>query len=136
MSELLWVAVPGGQATPDGDAVLRLLIVPRLTGRRVERLDEHLGNWPDTLGTVDDLRVELSSGPEAAITTLSASRPGDADRDLWDACFGPATSVASFELPVVDEPVVDPTAVHAEKVIDTYTASAVAEAHAVAARGA
>jgi len=136
MSELLWIAVPGGTVT-DGEAVLRVLIVPRLTAERAGTLADHgMGNWPETLALAPTLLVELSPGEEAdvPVTQVLASRQDHARPDVWKAFFGPATAVSPFIQRQADEPTVEPTSQNASKVISTYEPSAVAEAKAVAAQ--
>ena len=87
MSDLLWIAVPGGRA-PDGGARLSIVVVPRLDGSRTLE-QEGLAVWPPPGLAGLALAVEFRSSidapptPPVPITALPSVRAG-----LWSEFFG------------------------------------------------
>ena len=130
MSELIWVAVPGGRVIdgpPDVGklAVLRALIVPRLDGDSSSGLAAYgLENWPQTLAE-GTLQVLLRS--DAAATAKPATDVvvrDQANPDAWHALFdGMAIRVFS-RLPAYDVPAVTRTAKQAGTIHTAYQATA------------
>ena len=91
-SNLLWITVPGG-ITTDGDAgqaIVRVLVVPRLQGSSLAA--EGLASWPPPALATSPLAVDFAAAPEQAFQTVTVPPPhGQAQPGLWEAFFGPGT---------------------------------------------
>ena len=128
MSELLWVAVPGGTVKPDG-AVLRVLVVPRLSGLpETADLDAYgFADWPARLASAQ-LRIERAdsapANPAAELPPLVFSRvaPPPGIGPAWPKVFPPSHSVTPHQLPdLYDPPQVDQSATQSAVVRGVYT---------------
>ena len=128
MSELLWVAVPGGTVKPDG-AVLRVLVVPRLSGLpETADLDAYgFADWPVRLASAQ-LRIERADSapadPAAELPPLVFSRvpPPPGIGPAWSQVFPPSHSVTPHQLPdPYDPPQVDKSATQSAVVRGVYT---------------
>ncbi len=93
MSELLWIAVPGGAVRPDGNAPLALLIVPRLTGTGDTLAAYGMDRWPALLkGTTFTLEFRgHATVPVTPIQPLAAEQA----QPRWDALFLAPPKVAT-----------------------------------------
>jgi hypothetical protein len=71
MSELLLVCVPGGHLDAAG-GLLRIVLVPRLTGPGTTLRDYGLDRWPDAIRGAQ-FEIRLRSGPASAPQSLAAT---------------------------------------------------------------
>ena len=127
MSELLWVAVPGGKVLPTG-AVLRTLVVPRLSGLPEDADLEAYGfaDWPSRLAAAR-LRVERADEPGPDATEVGASRidPPAGIGPRWSEVFTPDHLVRAYRPPpVYNAPRVDQSATQASVIRGVYTEAA------------
>ena len=94
MSELLWIAVPGG-TTGSGEertAVLRVLIVPRLQGSSLA--SEGMEDWPPQSLIGGTLAVDFAEKADGDLHTVEVAPPHIAAQPgVWRAFFGPNTTV-------------------------------------------
>jgi len=126
MSELLWVAVPGGIAD-NGAVLLRVLVVPMLDGGTLA--GSGMRTWPPPeLGAAtltvewradDDAPVQRAEVPPADVTFHA--QPG-----LWPRLFDPATPVGDRQRAVAAHPKPDvrPTSADADRIATTYAGPA------------
>lgn len=133
MSELVWIAVPGGRLR-DGKVPLSVAIMPRLT--------ESLGaagmsDWPATIN--EQLRPRVLTRPKGSTSVdapeLTVTVRQTARSDVWQRFFG-TIAVTPFSPPNgYPKPEVGNTSQHAAKVSRTYqrTAAAVADRETVEA---
>ncbi|MFI0898486.1 hypothetical protein [Streptomyces sp. NPDC020983] len=124
MSELLWVAVPGGLTTPD-QALLRLLVIPRLDpGTKLAAAG--LAHWPPPVLTQPGttLSVDLASAADGPVTTHGAVPGSDVQPGVWEAFFGPDAGVRPARPAPQRQMSVRPTAADTRRVVGTYQASA------------
>jgi hypothetical protein len=127
MSELLWLAVPGGTAK-DGVVVLRALMVPRLTADAPSILaDFGLTDWPALLNA-STLSVELGTAPDDPGTPVEADIEHSANSDIWRALFSPTMPVNPFRQRSYESPETPRTSELAGRIADSYGAAAVAYA--------
>jgi hypothetical protein len=124
MSELLWVAVPGGTIREDG-AVLRALVVPRLSGLPDDSpLSSYgLADWPMLLNDAT-LAVEVAASPDSTATVLDDAVRLDGQHvrpALWAKVFDPGLRVRPFQPPMpYNVPNVDATSDHANVLRRVY----------------
>lgn len=108
MSELLWVAVPGGTVQPDG-AVLRVLVVPRLSGLAdtADLAAYGFADWPARLADARlhveradeppaDPKEPLPAGAELAIVRVD---PPVGIGPAWSEVFPPGHMVRAHQPP-------------------------------------
>lgn len=125
MTELVWVAVPGGRAGPEG-AVLRALVVPRIDGEG--RLDEFApGAWPSVCaGAV--LTVEVAADQQTPAEPLidAVRNAVQVDPQLWRSVFPPDLQVRPWRRPLAGAlaPVVEQTTSHKTAILGVYQTSA------------
>lgn len=87
MSELVWVAVPGG--VREGKALVRVLIDPRLTGGSLA--GDGMQSWPPP--ALADEALELDFAPDGGspdatnLRTLAVTPDIDAQAGLWERWF-------------------------------------------------
>jgi hypothetical protein len=127
MSELLWVAVPGGKVLPTG-AVLRALVVPRLSGLPQAADLEAYGfaDWPSRLSAAV-LRVERADEPGPDATEVISTRvdPPAGIGPRWSEVFGANHLVRAYRPPpVYNAPRVDQSATQARVIRGVYTDAA------------
>jgi len=127
MSEILFVAVPGGRIGADR-ALIQVVVVPRLTGPWAEA---GMADWAHDVGqaTLTVERVVAGQLEMVPVTRLSVP-----DVDLWRSTFPAGTLLRAFAATEYDPPAVTPTAQHAEDIGTTYEESAKAIAGAPDAR--
>lgn len=122
MTQLLWVAVPGGIA-PSDKALIRVLVVPRLDAGVLS--DFGLDDWPSTLrDTTVKVRVKTTDGAQTAFVG-QLEQPA-ARSEVWRAFFGGAAGIVNP--PGQQAPgdiVVDDTHATAGAVTDTHQTSIV-----------
>ncbi len=128
MSDLLWVAVPGGIAVPGADGaevvILRALVVPRLSSPQPRTVNDYgLANWPAVLAA-SSLTVEVAPNANAAPTTIQSVRRNLVLPGIWPRFFAPTMPVVSFQSRSYDPPVVESTAAHADQIVPSYSTSA------------
>lgn len=126
-SELLWVAVPGGTVQPGG-AVLRALVVPRLTGLAEDAGLTAYGfdDWPSRLASAR-LTVERADDPGSATEEVKATRvaPPAGSGPSWKEVFEPDHPVRPYTPPrAYGAPTVDKSATHAMAIRGLYTTAA------------
>jgi len=128
MSELLFVAVPGAAVQPDG-AVLRVLIVPRLSGLPdTAKLAAYgFADWPGRLAGAT-FRVERADAvpddPAAALPPLAFTlvTPPAGIGPTWSEVFPPDHGVTPHQLPgPYPTPRVDQSATQSAVVRGVYT---------------
>ncbi|WP_405751852.1 hypothetical protein OG232_14835 [Streptomyces sp. NBC_01411] len=123
MSRLLWIAVPGGAVT-DGQATLRILIVPQLTEGTLK--DNGLADWPAVLGHAElsvEVRQPDGSGSEVPYTLVSSG-----SSDVWQQFFSAVDVRGWQQPPAYDPPTVEPSTVQHDNIRKTYATSAKAVA--------
>lgn len=94
MSELIWVAVPGGidRKVEPPEAILRVVILPRLSGTTLAA--SGMEHWPPPALTKDTLSVQVSSSPDTEGRTIPVPPPYlQAQPGLWEEFFGQGTLV-------------------------------------------
>jgi hypothetical protein len=94
MSDIRMVAVPSG-LTPDGHALVRVLVVPRLDSGALA--DFGLDDWPALLASATfELTVDQGDGTQivAPAATVSSARS-----EIWQAFFGGDGSVIDDTVP-------------------------------------
>lgn len=129
MSELAWVAVPGGriEVTGSGEqrALLRVLVVPRLGDESDSTLaDQGIADWPRTL-TAARFTISLRRAGDVGARAVSATRRDQVQPGVWQAFFKPETVVRAWSQPSYDtDPEVDPTTRHAARIARTYEQAA------------
>ncbi|HEY2273397.1 MAG TPA: hypothetical protein VGH30_11515, partial [Jatrophihabitantaceae bacterium] len=123
MSEILWLALPGGSYS-GGQATLRVVAVPRLTDG-VDVASAGIANWPTLLGGFT-FTVETGPDPSATGSALGGiTRADHIDPTLWARVFPPALPVRPYSPPLERRaPDVDPSSSHHEKITGVYSASA------------
>jgi hypothetical protein len=124
MSDLLWIAVPGGLASAD-DVTLRVLVVPRLDAA-VPLSAQGMGRWPppELIAPTTRASVELAQDPDGAVgEPLRVAVRLDAQDGLWDAFFS-ATPVTSPSAATERTVSVTPTTAQARRVEATYRGAA------------
>jgi hypothetical protein len=127
MSDLLWVAVPGGISGQGAgaQATLRMVIMPRLDGGTLA--DNGMDHWPPAELVNAGLAIDFASAVGAGITTVTVSPPHlQPQRGLWEKFFAgvavtPTPAAAAGPPPVA----VDPTSHKAQNVVDTFSSVAV-----------
>ena len=123
MSELLLVCVPGVRLDAAG-AVLRVLLVPRLTGPGTILRDYGLDTWPDAIRHASfelRLRADELDAPRA----VTASCRTDVQAEVWSGFFAPDFPVRPYTgQKTFDDPLVDATTSHAEQITTTYQTAA------------
>ncbi|MGW2559141.1 hypothetical protein ACWCXB_07810 [Streptomyces sp. NPDC001514] len=123
MSELLWVAVPGGR-TPGGAAVLRAVIVPRLDGGPAGTLQgAGLADWPALLaGCTLDVEVAPEPGAAGELVPGVVRRDGEqVQQGLWQRFFAPGTTVKPWQARAAyPTPDVTQTSAHQDTVSSLY----------------
>ncbi|MVN75598.1 hypothetical protein GO988_04595 [Hymenobacter sp. HMF4947] len=125
-SELLWIAVPGGiTGTADlRQAILRVLVVPRLQGSSLA--GEGMANWPPPGLATATLAVDFGADADHLLPPVLVAPPHiQAQPGLWEAFFGPATTLRPAEPPTAPVPVtVADTTVRAAAIDATFSAAA------------
>ena len=125
-SELLWIAVPGGLMTSHDaqHAVLRVLVVPRLQGNSLA--SEGLVTWPPPALATATLAVEFGPDPKHPAPPVLVAPPHvQAQPGLWEAFFGPATTLQPARQPTAPASVkVDDTGKQAADINATFSAAA------------
>ena len=85
MSQLLWIAVPGG--TEGGNFLLRVLIVPKLDGASLDQ--DGMSSWPPDELLRAKLSVDFCQAINGSVTTLEFSAPHiQPQANVWQAFFG------------------------------------------------
>ncbi len=134
MSELVWVAVPGGRIEVTGNgqrsAVLRVLVIPRLGDEAESTLADHgMADWPATLNSAR-FEISLRRAGDLGAQAVSASRRDQVQPGVWQAFFRPEMVVRPWRQPSYDtDPEVDRTTQHAAKIAETYEQAAHDHAH-------
>jgi hypothetical protein len=120
MSELLWVAVPDGVDSETDEAIIRLLVVPRLRG---DRIDVHgLADWPAILRDGVDFKVATKLGDQTAFEQ-DCRYVHQADSEVWHQFFdGDAGKVGGLPGATAGQVMVDGTYQHAADVEGSYQA--------------
>jgi hypothetical protein len=127
MSELLLVCVPGGHLDAAG-GLLRIVLVPRLTGPGTTLRDYGLDRWPDAIRGAQ-FEIRLRSGPASAPQSLAATCQTDVQAEVWSGFFSPDFAVKPYAgQKTYADPLVDPTTSHAEQIETSYRTAAVAVA--------
>ena len=83
MSQLIWVAVPDGR-TPDGAALIRLLVVPRLAPGHISVVG--MADWPAVLSDAEF--VVVTKTPSGPAVEHPAEYQGEAQSYIWNEFFG------------------------------------------------
>lgn len=128
MNELRWIAVPRGAlgAAADGspEAVLRVLVVPRLDPAPTVAASVMAG-WPATLAGAQIALQHRHRTADAAVTIAHRLLPG-ADDAVWERFFGPAVPlpVAAGVIRRYEPPTVEPSTDLAGSVVTGYANSA------------
>ena len=131
MTDLVWVAVPGG-AVHDGRTVLRVLVVPRLSGRPDDAPLKEYGMQAWT-GVVDRTTFAVEVAVVGAGDVVSDASPVDGvvprlehlRPDRWPEVFPPDLRVRPFGLPTpYAAPRVEPTSEHARELRRMYAEAA------------
>jgi hypothetical protein len=120
MSELAFIAIPGGAG-----AVLRALVVPRLTGGdgTATLAAYGLADWPDALRN-STLSVEVAADAGSALVPLQTTLRSQADSVLWTRMFA-GTSVKPWTPPpTYHDPEVVPSSKQLATVEQVYAATA------------
>ncbi len=124
MSELLLIAVPGVTVTEAG-GLLRVVVVPRLSGGGADLASYGMADWPTRLAASPPrLTVHLKADPvpagAPATAPLEVEATHAARKDVWDGFFG-RIRVDDFGAPAAyADPQVTPTARHAEDIDAAY----------------
>ncbi len=124
MSELVWVAIPGGLQS--GRQLIRVLVVPKLDGGTLDSCG--MAIWPpQSLGDqtlAADWRAD-ESGTSQEVSVPPADVILSAQPGLWQRFFAPSTAVgAGRQNGPHPEPVVSPTASTASDIDGTYSGAA------------
>ncbi|CAM3594524.1 hypothetical protein GCM10009865_38550 [Aeromicrobium ponti] len=124
MSELMWVAVPGGTILrgEESDAVLRVLITPKLKGNSLA--SHGMENWPPQSLVNATLLVDLAEDINGELYTVEVKPPHiQAQPGVWEAFFGPNTIVTSPRKHDPNAPMVevDSTSTKAETINHIFT---------------
>jgi hypothetical protein len=131
MSELIWIAVPGGIGTPDPhqpdrhEATLRVVITPRLDGGTLD--SNGMKDWPPRDLVHPRVTVEFARSIGGAVASVTPDPPPQiaAQDGLWKAFFDgahvtpPQRRAASAALVHVDA-----TTLKAQAIASTFTAVA------------
>lgn len=109
MSELLWIAVPGGAVAPGGGAPLAVAIVPRLAGGGATLADHGMDRWPELVhGTTFTLEIRRPGATDAVPIQPAFRHPLDEMLANWQAIFvtprGADEPPPRVELPSREEP--------------------------------
>jgi hypothetical protein len=94
MSKLLWITVPGGiiSCGEDDEAVLRVLIAPRLQGNSLT--EDGMERWPPQDLVEATLVVDFTETVESEIHRVEVEPPHIRPQPgVWEAFFGPGTIV-------------------------------------------
>ncbi|MER7585777.1 hypothetical protein [Kitasatospora sp. NPDC097691] len=124
MSELLWVAVPGGLTPPD-QALLRLLIIPRLDAGTTLTANG-LAHWPPQSLTAPGttLRIDTAAAPGGPVAAHPTAPRSQVQGGVWEAFFRPDAGVRPA-VPIPQREVsVRPTAAEKRRILATYQTSA------------
>jgi hypothetical protein len=122
MSDLLWVAVPGGISGHGAaaEATLRVVIIPRLDGGTLT--DNSIDAWPPSELVNATLAVDFASAAGVAVSTVLVNPPHiQPQSDLWGKFFADAQvmpPVAAVGAPAV---AVDRTSQKAQNVVATFS---------------
>ncbi len=122
MSELLWIAVPGGITEQGGTRVahLRIALMPKL--ERASLAEAGMAQWPPPSLVTGTLVVDFATGPDMDVVPVSVPPPHVRPQaGVWDAFFGAGTTVRTTR-PANAPPAVDvaPTAAEAAAVRGTF----------------
>jgi hypothetical protein len=123
MSEILFIAVPGGRIGADR-ALIQVVVVPRLTGPWAEA---GMADWAHDVGQATLPVEQVVAGQ---LDTVPVTRLSVPDVDLWRSTFPAGTLLRAFAATEYDAPAVTPTAQHADAIGTTYEESAKAIAGA------
>lgn len=118
MSEMLWISVPSGK---ESDAVLRVLIAPRLDGTSLE--SDGMEHWPPPSLISAMLDVDFSDALGGEIHTLKVNPLIQAEPGIWESFFGPNTVVTppGRRNKSLGKVMVDSTSTKAEAINHTFT---------------
>jgi hypothetical protein len=134
MSELLWVAVPGGTferevpgRTFERGALLRVLIVPKLQGGSL--VDHGMQSWPPRSlveATLEVQFAELAAEPDAATAqTVQVNPDVAAQPEVWERLFAHTTvETPGLNAQSVVRLHIEPTSARADAIKETFEESA------------
>ncbi|MEV6813049.1 hypothetical protein [Micromonospora sp. NPDC051296] len=122
MSELVWIAVPGGLAS-GGTALVRIMVVPRLAAGTLADFD--LTDWPDTLRTTSFL-LDVKSGDQIWTAQTAPTYRPLARSEVWRAFFGgEAGNIEQWRQPSQPTPQVGRSYPDASRVAGAYRRASV-----------
>lgn len=123
MSELMLVSVPGVRLDADG-ALLRVLLVPRLSGGGGTLASYGLANWPQRLTeSASPMVVRLRTAAGQDLPPVEAEVRDDAQPEVWKQFFGRITVTPYAGTATYPRTSVTPTGQHARDVDDAYQAT-------------
>jgi hypothetical protein len=128
MSEVLWVAVPGGRR--DGEVLLRVLVVPKLDGDSLDT--EGMASWPPqelvdaTLSVSFAASVEGDTVPaDIDVVSVEVAPPHvQAEPGLWESFFGSASVRPARAPAAAPEVQVEDTSARASAIATTFQEAA------------
>lgn len=121
MSEIVLTAVPGIRLDPTG-ALLRVLIVPRLSGPGATLADHGLDTWPARI-TGATFRVALRTSAGADLPPLDLPVHTDVAQATWDGFFA-QIAVRPFGGQKTYDVEVAPTSRNSDQIIAAYQSAA------------
>ena len=120
MSELLLVCVPGVRIEPSG-GLLRVVIVPRLSGAGGTLAAYGMADWPTVIGGAR-FSVSISASADA----LDLPVHSDGSLDVWHEFFPAGATVREWGgQRTYEAPTTDPSAAQSEQIEHAYGAAAV-----------
>jgi hypothetical protein len=122
MSELLLISVPGVRIDAQG-ALLRVVLVPRLSGPGAKLDDYGLADWP-TLVRDAAVEIRLRDGSGADLDPVPARWRSAGESAVWSAFFSGIAVKPYGGQQTYDDPIVAPTAEQAEKINAAYRTAA------------
>lgn len=123
MSELILTSVPGIEINSNG-ALLRVVLVPRLTSPGKELADFGMQDWPTLIKAASfDISLATSAGIIVGSETVRVHT--DVDQAVWDGFFGRIEVRPYAGQTVYAEIVAPPTTEYAEKIDEAYREIAV-----------
>ena len=122
MSELILTAVPGVRTGPDG-ALLRVVLVPRLSAPGSALADYGLGAWPQIISGAR-LRIALRTSAGADLDPIDAVVRTDVNVDVWSGFFSRITVTPFGGQRTYDRVEVAKTGAQADQIIAAYQTTA------------
>lgn len=127
MSELMLVSVPGIVIDDHDGALLRVLMVPRLSGRGATLDDYQLTDWPAALAERPaPMQIRLRTAAGNDLPAIDAEVHHVAESSVWRGFFSAIAVTPYTAAPTYPGTSVAPTAKHAKDIHDAYAATVTA----------